>query len=1003
MAETSAAHRLLDGVLLTMTALVTIAFASSLRDTPLYVLSHAPSRQGPAPPVAPSQRDARLSLDVVDETGALVLGAEARVISIVNGKAYVAATLTTGGGGSAHLESATLPRGEAWILVEADGRERASVRALLAPALTSLSIVLRRDKTLAFEVVDERDRPLPGAVIEIQGTDPLPFGAATDVYGRASMARLGPAPWSLMVSAVGYEAVHRATVPSTGTLQKIVLRKLGVLEVTVLDPQGAPAASAEIMVSGPSLWPARRTVTGEKGMARIAGLPAGSYEVVASTELTTSRSDSVPMTHGEDRQITVRLVEGRRITAKVVDAEGDDGSVVPGASVVLVEDGVSPFPREGRTDADGLVTLGPIVSGRATVSASAPGFVARSAMRVPEALDGPLVIALARGGTLRGDVRDTKGFPIEGASIEIIGTDLTGMPIDETPENAALRAMHFAFAFAGPRPLVPMGELGVTVGPVPGIPRPGEGFATFSRMEGGAANDPKEGVAAGAPGVSREGWTSRADGRFRASPVTPGRVRALVHHPSYVESVSQAVALGPGKEAEVHVVLSAGGALRGRVKTPSGQPVSGARIEVAAVHGSLSRSTLTTEDGSFFFAALPARITVSLARPEAIDRVVVRKAVTIGEDAREELELTLPGPREAVVVRVTDDRQTPLDNVQITAVSVSADSPFRLTQFTRADGVLQLPDAEGLALRLEVSLPGYATAVRTLAAAKREEGVALFRAVHVRGEVWARRGTGGLAHAEIALTTVSGTRRTRTDRDGYWLLRDLPKGPATLVVSHPKHAPLTRQVDLPEGDGSEPVSLPRAELEDGATVLGEVVDAEGHAVAGARVARDAVPAYVPTGTLPRGVVLTDGRGRFSLGELPLGEILLEAYAASVGRGSLRLEVREVDGRDLVRIVLADKIAETEPLAAGNVAITLAERRDGERVVFFVKLIVEGSEAERAGLRAGDTILLIERDAPATLEDARQRLAGPVGEDVLVVVRRDGREEKLRVLRERVTR
>jgi hypothetical protein len=440
------------------------------------------------------------------------------------------------------------------------------------------------------------------------------------------------------------------------------------------------------------------------------------------------------------------------------------------------------------------------------------------------------------------------------------------------------------------------------------------------------------------------------------------------------------------------------------VKTANGQPVGGARIEVAAVHGSLARSTLTAEDGSFSFAALPSQITVSLSRPEAIDRVIVRKAVTIREDTREELDLVLPAPRETVVVRITDDRHTPLDNVQVSAASVSADSPFRLTQFTRQDGVMELPDAEGLALRVEVSLPGYATVVRTLAAAKREETIELFRAVHVKGEVRARRGVGGLEGAEVAITTAAGTRRARTDRDGRWVLRDLAPGLAKLVVSHAKHAPSTTTIELPAGDGKEPREIDRVELEDGATVVGEVVDGEGHVVAGARVARDAVPAYVPTGSLPRGVVLTDAKGRFSLGELPLGDVVLEAYAASVGRGTLRLTVRETESRDVVRLVLdAKATAGDEPLAAGNVAITLEERPDEDGVGFFIKLVVEGSEADRGGLRVGDEIVRIEKDPPTSLEDARRRLAGPAGDDVLLVVRRESREEKLRILRERVSR
>ena len=127
-------------------------------------------------------------------------------------------------------------------------------------------------------------------------------------------------------------------------------------------------------------------------------------------------------------------------------------------------------------------------------------------------------------------------------------------------------------------------------------------------------------------------------------------------------------------------------------------------------------------------------------------------------------------------------------------------------------------------------------------------------------------------------------------------------------------------------------------------------------------------------------------------------------SATGGRGTLRATLRETEGRDVVRIVLADAVAADEPLAAGNVAITLEERAASDGGVgIFIKVVVEGSEADRGGLRANDEIVRIGKEEPTSLEDARKRLAGPAGEDVLIVVLRAGREEKLRILRERTSR
>jgi hypothetical protein len=102
---------------------------------------------------------------------------------------------------------------------------------------------------------------------------------------------------------------------------------------------------------------------------------------------------------------------------------------------------------------------------------------------------------------------------------------------------------------------------------------------------------------------SFEPWVTRFDGTFRVRPVTPGRVRALVRHPAYVEGLSEAVTLAPGGEGHVQVTLYAGGSLEGRVVDENKRPVGGARIDLVALRGTLERSTVTADDGTFAFAA----------------------------------------------------------------------------------------------------------------------------------------------------------------------------------------------------------------------------------------------------------------------------------------------------------------------------------------------------------------------------------------------------------------
>src|SRR6185369_6985054 len=110
--------------------------------------------------------------------------------------------------------------------------------------------------------------------------------------------------------------------------------------------------------------------------------------------------------------------------------------------------------------------------------------------------------------------------------------------------------------------------------------------------------------------AAAEPWVSARDGTFRAEPVTPGRVRAFVHHPQYVEAMSDVVLVESKKEARVDIVLQRGGNLEGRVVDSRGRPVGGAHVSAMASRGSFEHMTRTGSDGSFAFAALPEAITI---------------------------------------------------------------------------------------------------------------------------------------------------------------------------------------------------------------------------------------------------------------------------------------------------------------------------------------------------------------------------------------------------------
>jgi S1-C subfamily serine protease len=188
-----------------------------------------------------------------------------------------------------------------------------------------------------------------------------------------------------------------------------------------------------------------------------------------------------------------------------------------------------------------------------------------------------------------------------------------------------------------------------------------------------------------------------------------------------------------------------------------------------------------------------------------------------------------------------------------------------------------------------------------------------------------------------------------------------------------------------------------------------VVDGDGRPVAGARVAKDHAPTWLPVGSNPQELTVTDARGAFTLRGLAEGTATLEAYAPDVGRAHVD-GVKIVAGRttDRVRITVGrTPSSPTEERRAdvtgstGTVAVTLGETGAPTEVV--IVSVVEASEAERAGLAPGDVVLTIDGAPAQTIEQARAKLSGPISADVVIGVRRGNAALALRVGREGLRR
>ncbi len=927
------------------------------------------------------QTGAQLLVLVSGEAGA-VRRAEVRVFCPEGERYFEAVTGVTDRHGASLLNS--LPVAECWVLVDAPDLARGAVVRSLKPGLQHLRLRLDKAEALNVSVVDEALVPVPRASVLVDIPGELPFGALTDAAGNAVFRRLTAGPFRVRVYAQGFEAAEQRQVQNAA---RLVLSRMAILQVRVKDEKGRAVAAAEVQIGGASLWPVRHAVTNAQGEVKILGLPEGSYELRAQSGslVGTAFTPSLLLKGGES-EVELMLREGRFALVEVVeDAPGQEK--LAGAQVLLAEEGLSFFPLRGKTEKNGQVRLGPLAPGAVSLSALAEGFVATHALGVPTPFPKVIVVKLVRGATLLGRVVDARGFAVPGASLEIIGNDWMGLPVSETPQTLDFERIHSAWVEFGPRTLIPMGELGVMPGPVPPIPTSAQAFGDE-----------------GASVARVQAWVTDDAGRFRAFPVTPGRVFAIARHPEFVDGLSDAVTLGKGGRAEVLITLYAGGELAGRVKDARGFAIAGARLEASATRGTLRRSVWTEADGSFRFAALPAEVVLTVARPETPFSPVYRERMTVLANQHQEVEIQLAASRDKVRFQVSGEKAEPVRMAQISVASLSSSAPFRKTVFTDERGAAELEDATGRTVQYVVSAPGYALVRHSELELKAEVAVKLLHGVRVEGEVRGVRGHVPVEHAAVS-AEVDGVRFSAvTDELGQFVLENVPPQRVHFEVKHADFADFSLDVPVPSVDGlARPFKLTPWVLEAAGRISGRVVDRAHQALSGVRVSLGAVSEFLPLGGLPAGMVLTDENGTFELTGAKEGLCDVSAALPGVGRGKVSgVQVLAGKTASAGELVLSEPF-DAAPVMTPSLAISLTPVGGANGVQVEVALVAVGSEAERAGLRAHDVLLQIDGHRVTDPAQARLLLEGPEGTDVSLELLRGSESVRLSALREQVRR
>ena len=435
----------------------------------------------------------------------------------------------------------------------------------------------------------------------------------------------------------------------------------------------------------------------------------------------------------------------------------------------------------------------------------------------------------------------------------------------------------------------------------------------------------------------------------------------------------------------------------GKVVGEGGAPIGRATVLIEA---DPRFRTTTDASGAFRLRGVPLEELTLLA--EADGHAQARVTVEAGA-AGDVSEVTIAlEPAAPIVGVVVDPGGEPVDRAILICLDRRDDATLGAT--TDAEGRFSLaPRAEGC--RATATHHDFGDASPRVLVAGRENRLVLGEPASIAGVVVdeSGRAIGGYQIAVESFKSDDASRpagvvnkRQRVDEaDGRFLLEGLRAGEYVLTANADGRPPV--QSDPIQVAAGEQVRNVRIVAPLGAVLSGVVRDAtSGDPVAGAVVALDSLtmtgPSSPPSTTDEAGRYVLEGvpKGPFSVRVGKNGYLTrVEAGITTNGRGEVTRDVE---------IAPAEGDVRAEYTGIGAI---LAPSTKGMRVGSLVK----GGPAEQAGLVRNDVILRIDgEDASSfSLPEAVQRLRGPVGSRVSVLVDRDGETQTFTITRDRFTR
>ncbi len=737
--------------------------------------------------------------------------------------------------------------------------------------------------------------------------------------GRFAIPGLAPGRYRLRVSGAGLLAAELRFVQVPADATRIVVARRVAIEGRVTD-EDRPVPGAHVGLRGDDIGGEIDVDADGSGEFHVADLPEGRYQVFAWQDALAARAVRIQrLGAGPFGSVELRLETATIVVGRVVDRADGTGVI---AAVELRPSGDDQAPRYARSGDDGVFRIEGVPHGRWIAEAFAPGYLAAAGIEL-EAGRGIPELQLVQGGTVEGRVLDGDGHPVAGAVVRALGgasasaaagsnaaaaaaaMAASSPELSEADEHDRLRRYSGRTVTAAAAPtghatgmaadpdLLPRGELGVMLGPIPPLPPPGGVVAKPATIEGAGVTLAGEPTPLKVDPDRASMWTTGDDGRYRIRGVPKGAFSVLAQADGFAEGRSKPVAMTPPEvHHDVDIVVSAGSFLVGRVADQHGNVVIGAQLSAQPAVGAPVEG-FTDASGDYRIGPVAGALRLHVSAYGHVDAdLPIELPPPRGRLAGEHREDILLDVADAVLAgMIDDDSGAPVASAHLAVVGGGGDGRHAIAG---ADGTFELDLLPPGPVHLVIEHPDYPP-TEADAVARSIGGDRAHLVLPVGGAVEGAL----LDHSSgdpLTSVTISGTgprgqtADATTDKAGMWKLGPLRVGRWHLVVKQPGYVPGVQDVDVTAArvPGATSVRDIRIELARGAIVGGTVRDASGHRVPGAHVVVRALdpPNLEVTGD-------SDAAGEFRIRDCPTGELDVAADKGDE-HGTMRVTVRPAE-------------------------------------------------------------------------------------------------------------